>query len=197
MSIRNSRRLFLGLAAIALMAALSLFAWMTLVDKSPDIPSVSVQELLEEMQSRNTTVESYRYTMTSRSTPQTKGGPELLEGTTEVTFVFGEGFHIVSRGGEPQGYSETLILDGKQYSRRSADGAWEHTSRSGLDPGAERARLTSTGAVERLEKLNNLAVVGAETLNGVQVRKVTGEYDVVEKANAIWDGPDNVGSRLA
>ena len=42
-----------------------------------------------------------------------------------------------------------------------------------------------------------LAVVGAETLNGVQVRKVTGQYDVVKKANAIWDGPDNVdpGSR--
>ena len=195
MSVRNSRHVFLGLAAIALVAALSLFAWMTLVDKSPDIPSVSVQELLEEMQSRNTTVENYRYTMDSWYTAQMRHDPPREEGTTEVTFVFNEGTHIISQGGDPggdQGYSETLILEGKQYSRRSADGAWNRTSRRGLDPGDERRKLTSNGHAQMLRELNNLAVVGAETLNGVQVRKVTGQYDLLAKANAIWNGPDNI-----
>ena len=195
MSVRNSRHVFLGAGAVALVAALSLFAWMTLVDKSPDIPSISVLELLEEMQSRNTTVESYRYTMTSRQTPQTKGDPELQEGTTEVTFVFNEGTHIVSQGGVPggdHGYSETLILEGKQYSRRTADGAWEQVSRRGSDPSDERRKLTSNGHAQMLRELNNLAVAGAETLNGIRVRKVTGQYDVLAKANAIWNGPDNI-----
>ena len=148
-------------------------------------PSITVAELTKEIESKDTTVTKYKYTMHSRSTSQTVRDAPLMEGTTEFTFVFGEGVHIVSPGDDSQG--ETLLVEGGQYSRQSPDDAWRYTPRRRQEFSDPRSKLTPADTVGMLKQLNNLEVVGTETLNGVKVWKVTGQYDMLTKANAIWD----------
>lgn len=144
----------------------------------------TVAELLEEIESRDTVVANYKYTTHSRWASQTVRDGLPMEGINEFTVVFGEGVHIVSLGDDRQG--ETLLVEGSQYSRQSPDDAWKHTPRRGQEFSDPRSKLTPAGTVGMLKQLNNLEVVGTETLNGVKVWKVTGEYDMLEKANAIW-----------
>ena len=144
----------------------------------------TVAELLEEIESRDTVVANYKYTMHSRGTSQTVRDAPPMEGINEFTVVFGEGVHIVSLGDDRQG--ETLLVEGSQYSRQTPDDAWKRTPRRGQGFSNPRFKLTPAGTVGMLKQLNNLEVVGTETLNGVKVWKVTGEYDMLEKANAIW-----------
>ena len=195
MSIRNSRILLLSAGAIVLATALALSAWLMLTNRPPD---VSAQELLEQARSKNTTAESYRYTLDGWQTAQVEGDPARYETTTEATFVFDEGFHVITRGGDsPNGYSETLLLSGKHYRRSSPDGEWKQTVDGGRFYSNPELKPSSDGAFNTIDGLIDQRVVATETLNGVQVIKVTGQHDLVEQANAIWNGPDNVdpGSR--
>ena len=145
---------------------------------------ITVAELLEEIESRDTTVTNYKYTMHTRSTSQTVRGALPMEGTTEFTFVFGEGVHITSLGDESEG--ETLLVEGGQYSRRSPDDPWKHTPRRRQEFSDPRSKLTPADTLGMLKQLNHLEVIGTETLNGVKVWKVIGHYDMLAKANAIW-----------
>ena len=151
---------------------------------------------MEQARSKNTTAESYRYTFDGWQTAQTESDLARYESHGEATFVFGEGFHVIVRG-EHDGYSETLLLDGKHYSRRSPDGEWKQTVDGGRFYSNAEVKSSSDGAFSTIDGLIDRRVVGTETLNGVQVIKVTGQHDLVERANAIWNGPDNVdpGSR--
>ena len=174
----------IALLVICTILAVVLVVFVLLFNTETSTVDITVAEMLEEIESRETTVTSYKYTMHTRSTSQTVRDAPPMEGTTEFTFVFGEGVHIVPIGDDRQG--ETLLLEGGQYSRQSPDDPWKHTPRRGQEFSDPGSKLTPADTVDTLKQLNSLEVVGVEKLNGVKVWKVTGQYDMLAKANAIW-----------
>ncbi|MCE2462569.1 MAG: hypothetical protein J4F46_01430, partial [Dehalococcoidia bacterium] len=166
-----------GMVSIAVALAL-VFA------KSPG--DISAQGILEDAQETNATVETYKSTVSAWQTPQVEGDPAPYETSITVTVVFNQGMHIVMTGnGE---YSESLLLDGKEYERDSADGEWEEQPSS-----FDSSRMLTLDSSKHFHIVNDLldsTVVGKETLRGVKVNKIIGMYDLAQRVQAIWGDPE-------
>ena len=174
--------------SLAMIGALAIVAWLLI---ARPWSTVSAAQLLTEAEEKNTTVETYKYTMDAWQTPQVEGDPPRYETVTEAVVVFDEGVHFVIRGNGS--YSESLLLQGRQYRRDSADGVWEE-SPSSFDS-SRMVTLDSTEHFQMIDDLIDATVVGEETLDGVRVRKITGRVDLQQKAEEIWGGQEaNPGS---
>lgn len=121
--------------------------------------------------------------MDAWQTPQVEGDPPRLETSTEAVVVFNQGMHVIIRGNDDS-YSESLLLHGRQYGRETPDGAWEEY-RSSFDS-SRMVVLDSTKHLQIIKGLIDSTVVGEETLDGVQVKKITGRFDLQQRAQDIW-----------
>ena len=117
-----------------------------------------------------------------------------------MSVIADEGLHVMTRR-ENGEYSETMLVEGQQYSRSLPDGPWEVTP-----TGFNSARMQTLDSSRRIQVVDGLvdsAILGEETLHGVQVTKVTGRVDLLAKARAFWgegqsqDPPLNEGSEMA
>ena len=143
----------------------------------------SAREILEDAQDANRTVQTYKFTMDFWQTPQVEGDPPRFETSTEAVVVFDQGMHVIIRGNDDS-YGESLLLHGRQYKREAPDGAWEEYP-SNFDS-SRMATLDSTKHLQIVNGLIDSTVVGEETLDGVQVKKITGRFDLQQRAQDIW-----------
>ena len=172
----SSKLIILGLSG---MAAAAIAVWLVF---SMSSPTISAEEILKDAQAMNTTVETYKFTMGFWQTPQVEGDPPQYETLTEATVVFNQGMYLVARGNGS--YGESLLLEGKQYSRDSADGTWEEHPSS-----FDTSKMLTLDSIKHFQMLNNLidaTIVGEETLRGVEVRKITGRSDLQAWAQQLW-----------
>ncbi len=166
-------------AALAIAAAL-VFAMLSGEDSAQEI---SAQEIIEDAQEANSTVRTYKFAMDSWQGPQVEGDPPRFETSTEAVVVFNQGMHVIIRGNDGS-YGESLLLHGRQYRREVPDGAWEEY-RSNFDS-SRMVMLDSTKHLQIVNGLTDSTVVGEETLDGVQVKKITGRFDLQQRAQDIW-----------
>ena len=112
-------------------------------------------------------------------TAHVEGDPPRYETFTEAEVVFDQGMYVVIEANDGS-HSESLLLDGKHYTRDSANGAWEQYPHrfdsSQMEP------LDSSKHFQIVNGLIGLSIVGEETLRGIPVSKVTGSYDMQARA---------------
>ena len=138
-------------------------------------------------QVNNAEVETYKVTIEAWQTPQLPGDTSQYRTSTEIIVVSGEGMHVETQV-EGGSYSATMLQGGTQYNRDHPDGAWE-TSPAGITD----SQIPSLKPSDHLRLVNGLvdqALLGEETLNGMQVTKVTGRVDMQAKAQSIWGNSD-------
>ena len=117
--------------------------------------------------------------------PQTEGDPARWETTTTGVIVFGQGMHAIVRGGaSPEDYSESLLLGDFIYDRYSDGGAWTKRD-SNFAVGSEALKVNPADHFKIVNDLVDSTVAGTEALGDVQVRKVTGKYNLASRASAI------------
>ena len=171
-----------AIVAVAIAVALALVFTM-----SPR--AISAQEILENAQEANTVVKTYRFTMNAWQPPQVEGDPARYETFTNATVVFNQGMHVMMTGnGE---YSETLLRDGRQYERDSADGTWQEQPNR-----FDSAQMLTLDSLQIVDGLIGSTVVGKETLRGIEMRKVTGRLNLAQRAEDIWGNPDEQDADL-
>ena len=172
----NSRPMVLGLAVVG--ATLAIAA--ALIFAMPP-EKASGQEILEDAQDANSSVQTYKFAIDFWQTPQVEGDPPRFETSTEAVVVFNRGMHVIISGNDDS-YGESLLLHGTQYKREAPDGAWEEYP-SNFDS-SRMVTLDSTKHFQIVNGLTDSTVVGEETLDGVQVRKITGRFDLQQRAQA-------------
>ena len=185
--VTRSRRIIISLATIG---GLAIAAWLII---ATPWRIVSAQEILRDAQENSTTVETYRFTIDFWQTPQVEGDPPRYETFTKAAVVFNQGMHIVISGNDS--YSESLLLQGRQYERDSADGAWEEYP-SSFDS-YQMVPLDSTKHFQIVNDLIDATIVGEETLDGLRVRKIAGRFDLQQRAERIWGAPQETDSALS
>ncbi len=176
----SSKLIILGLSG---MTVAIIIVWLVF---SMSSATISAEEVLANAQAQNTTVETYKFTMEFWQTPQVEGDPPRYETLTEATVVFNQGMYLVARGNGS--YGESLLLEGKQYSRDSADGTWEEHPSS-----FDTSKMLTLDSIKHFQIVNDLidaAIVGEETLRGVAVTKITGRFDLQARAQTIWGDVD-------
>ncbi len=176
----SSRRVILGLTVVGAVLAISAALIFQMFSGA-----VSAQEILEDAQSNNINVQTYKFTIDAWHTAQLEGDPPRFETSTEAVVVFDQGMHIIVRGNGS--YGESLLLDGKQYERDTSDSAWVEYP-SNFDS-SQIVSLDSTKHFQIVNGLRDLTIVGEETLDGTPVRKISGGFDLQERARGIWGDP--------
>ena len=174
---KGLRFMVVGLSVVAVAA---IAAWLAVGMSSG---TASAQELLELAQAKNGAVQTYRFSMELWQTPQTEGDPPRYETFTEGIVVANEGLHVVTQRKDGP-YSETLLMEGQQYSRTRPEGPW------GVMPTAFSAsQMVTVESVRNARVVDGLVdtvVVGEETLHGVRVTKVKGNVDLRARAEKLW-----------
>lgn len=165
--------------SVSVIGAVAIAAWLLLAMPTGNI---SAQEILEDARDNNSAVKTYKFTIDLWQTPQIEGDPPRYEAFTEAVVVFNQGMHVVTRGNDS--YSESLLKNGRQYQRDNADDAWEE-HQSNFDS-SEMVTLDSTKHFQIVNDLVDSTIVGEETLRDVQVTKITGGFDLQERAQDIW-----------
>ena len=169
--------------ALTVIAGAAIAAWLVF---SMSSATISAEEVLANAQAQNTTVETYKFTMEFWQTNQVEDDPPRYETLTEAKVVSNKGMHVVTRKDGSQ--SESLLLEGRQYSRNSADGAWEEHP-SSFDT-SKMLTLDSSKHFQIVNDLIDTTIVGEETLRGVAVTKITGRFDLQARAQTLWGDVD-------
>ena len=146
--------------------------------------TISAEEVLADAQAKNTTVETYKFTMEFWQTPQVEGDPPRYETLTEGTVVFNKGMHVVVRA--DGSYDESTAAGRQEYSRDSADGDWEEDPSIFSFDTSQMITLDSTKHFQIVNDLIDATIVGEETLRGVTVTKITGMSDLQARAQQLW-----------
>ena len=108
----NSRPMVLGLAVVG--ATLAIAA--ALIFAMPP-EKASGQEILEDAQDANSSLQTYKFTIDFWQTPQVEGDPPRFETSTEAVVVFNRGMHVIIRGNDDS-YGESLLLHGTAVQAR-------------------------------------------------------------------------------
>ena len=177
----SSSRLILGLTIVATLLAIGIALIF-----DPFSGGVSAQEVLEDAQDNNTNVQTYKFTIDAWHTAQLEDDPPRYETHTEAVVVFDQGMHVIIRGNGS--YGESLLLHGRQYDRDTPSGMWIKYP-SSFDS-SQIVSLDSAKHFQILNGLNDLTIVGEETLDGTPVRKISGAFDLQERARNIWGEPE-------
>ena len=175
-----SKGLRFMVVSLSVVAVAAIAAWLVVGMSSG---TASAQELFELAQAKNSAVQTYRFSMDLWQTPQTEGDPPRYETFTEGIVVANEGLHVVTQRKDGP-YSETLLMEGQQYSRSRPEGPWEVTPTAFSV--SQMATVDSVRNARVVDDLIDAAVVGEETFHGVRVTKVKGKVDLPARAEKFW-----------
>ena len=175
-----SKGLRFMVVSLSVVAVAAIAAWLAVGMSSG---TASAQELLELAQSKNSAVQTYRFSMDLWQTPQTEGDSPRYETFTEGIVVANEGLHVVTQRRDGP-YSETLLMEGQQYSRSRPEGPWEVTPTAFSV--SQMATVDSVRNARVVDGLVDSVVVGEETLHGVRVTKIKGSVDLRARAEKLW-----------
>ena len=147
-------------------------------------PHVSAEELLAAAESESRKVERCRFNIVAMQAE----GTTIVATSTQAVVIKGKGFHVINlvEGIPPSegGYQETLLVQGREYSRTHPDGEWTSTE-SRFDPDTAPT-LSQDSYLRVLDDLSHSEVVGEEEIDGVPSRKIRGNVDLAAKAEEIW-----------
>ena len=175
-----SKGLRFMVVSLSVVAVAAIAAWLAVGMSSG---TASAQELLELAQAKNSAVQTYRFSMDLWQTPQTEGDPPRYETFTEGIVVANEGLHVVTQRKDGP-YSETLLMEGQQYSRSRPEGPWE--VRPTAFSASQMVTVDSVRNARVVDGLVDAVVVGEETLHGVRVTRVKGNVDLRARAEKLW-----------
>lgn len=174
------RRTLLSAVAVISLATLAVAGWLVF---APASDPFRAGEIFHPGRINTSVVATYKFTTDARFMVRAEVGPRLQEIRSESVVVANKGMYVTAT--ENGNYSETLLLDGKQYDRDSDAGPWDESPISGYEWDA--ANVPNPGAHRRLlDSLTQVSQDGAEIMGDVRVHKISGNVDMAQQAKEAW-----------
>lgn len=173
-------KLLLSAVVVIGLTVLAVAGWLVF---APPPDPFSAEEMLHRSRVNTSAVATYKFTTDARFTVQAEGAPQHQEIHSEVVVVAGEGMHVKATGNGT--YSETLLLDGKQYHRDSDAGPWDESPIPNYEWDA--ANVPNPGThLQLLDGLTRVSHEGTEIMGDVRVDKVAGDMDMAQHVKEAW-----------
>ncbi len=172
-------KLLLSASVVIGLAALVVAGWLVF---APSPNPFSAKEIPHQGRVNASVVATYKFTTDARFTAQVEGGPEHQEMHSEAVVVVNEGMHV--KATENGNYSETLLLDGRQYHRESDAGPWEEWPNP--FPVPETTRFPNPNDPLQILDMTDVSQEGEEVFQGVGVNKITGNVDMSRQVKEAW-----------